>query len=502
MMKFRKTAAFLLCLAMLTGTGCSISIGGSKSGGNVSYSSSTKKYDVIDFSFEASEDLDVEDTRERDGKINKYEFSGDGFKALEVMNCGLDFCTSETYIKSLERSITSSNEKKGKSDEFESAKLDIPGLNAAEIFIVNKDKEGEQGEAHVSLTSEGYRLLISATYDLDDKDSVKQLMEDIAKTVKYTGDFHLPTEPQTYDCDLFSITAGPEWYIKDTIVENEKERGIEDVRLRYYYAQDLEHFRYPLLTIRTIPEDKFNTVEKLIEKQEKNSDESKYKTNVERGKEEISGYQADTFSFDISLAGIEMRSKTFYFSANGFVYTISISVNPGAEEMNNAEIQTLLDGLTIKQLSEEEIEKKKQEIEAARYKQYTFHGASFRLDSSLTTRDDLDSSKTYAGFSSTHADMRISCDGSGKDVEDAVRRLCEENADYADLKKEKVTVGSNEFVCVSWTITDQERKAEVYLLNIGNKLWTFDFGIDESYCEEGKDIIRNFLESLDFSNAG
>ena len=486
---------------MLTGTGCSVGKKSSKSGGDTSYSSSVKKYDVNNFTFEVSEDLDVKDTKELDGKINKYEFSGDGFRTLEIANYGCDFCTAEIYIKSLERSITYNNETKGKNDEFESSKLEVPDLNAAEILIVNKDEEGDYGEGHISLTAEGYRLSISATYDLDDKDSVKQLMEEIAKTVKYTGDFRLPTEPQAYDCDLFSITAGPEWYIKDSAVGNEKERGIEEIKLRYYYAQDLDHYMYPTLTIRIVPEDKSTTVDTLIEKQDKSADESKYKKNVERGKDEILGYQADTFSFDLSLGGIDMRSKSYYFSANGFIYAINTSVNISAEETNMADIQTLLDNLTIKQLSEEEIEKKKQEIEAARYKSYAFQGASFKLDSDLKTRDDLDSSQTYANFSGYHTDLRISVDNNSvKTADKAAQRTYDENANNEDVKIDKVTVGGNEFSCVSWTVPDLERKIEVYHIKVGDKLWTFDFGMDESYCEEGKDIIQHFLESLEFGN--
>jgi hypothetical protein len=486
---------------MLTGTGCSVGKKSSKSGGDTSYSSSLKKYDLDDFTFEVSEDLDVKDTKELDGKIYDYIFKGDGFSELEVMNSGNSLCTAETYIKLLERSTTRSNEKNGKNDEFESAKLDISGFNAAEIFIVNKDSEYDQGEAYVSLTTEGYHLLISAKYDLDNKDRVKQLMEEIAKTVKYTGDFRLPTEPQTYDCDLFSITAGPEWKLWDGTADKDKERGIKNIKMRYYYAQDLDHYYYPMLTIYVVPEDETTTIDTLIENQCERYDESKYQNNAERGKDEILGYQAETFSYDVSVGDIDMRSKIYYFCANGFIYAINTAVNISAEETNMADIQTLLDNLTIKQLSEEEIEKKKQEIEAARYKSYTFQGASFKLDSDLKTRDDLDSSQTYANFSGYHTDLRISVDNNSvKTADKAAQRTYDENANNEDVKIDKVTVGGNEFSCVSWTVPDLERKIEVYHIKVGDKLWTFDFGMDESYCEEGKDIIQHFLESLEFGN--
>ena len=74
-MKYRRIAAFILCLVMLTSTGCSVGKKGSSSGGGTSYSSSTKKYDIESFSFEVSEDLEVAETN-----VTKDHTMGDVYR--------------------------------------------------------------------------------------------------------------------------------------------------------------------------------------------------------------------------------------------------------------------------------------------------------------------------------------------------------------------------------------------------------------------------------------
>ena len=104
-MKYRGIAAFILCLVMLTSTGCSVGKKGSSSGGGTSYSSSTKKYDIESFSFEVSEDLEVAETNVTKDHTYGYTFSGNGIKKLEVTNYDVNYCTAEVSIQSIENDI-------------------------------------------------------------------------------------------------------------------------------------------------------------------------------------------------------------------------------------------------------------------------------------------------------------------------------------------------------------------------------------------------------------
>lgn len=497
-MKYRGIAAFLLCFAMLTGTGCSFSLKKSESDGNTLYSSSAKSYDVNGFTFEASEDLKTEDTNEIDGKINEYMFSGNGIKTLEVTNYGINYCTAEVSIQSLENTIKT--RKNDPAKEYETEKLDIPGFNAAAIHIVNDGDDDYCGESHIYVSTEGQSLCISAFYDLDDKDDVKELMRDIAKSVKYTGDFRLPTEQQSYDCDLFSLSCGPEWEIKDTN-KNEALSEETDISVRYIYAQDSEHYMYPKLTVRIVPEDEKNNIERFIEKSIKSAGESKFKSEPQRDKEEIFGYTADTLTFDVDTSGLSLRIKNFYFNANGYVYIISSNINKKAADVNTADLQKLLDNLNIKQLSDEEIAKRKQAHEEARYTAYTFRGASFEIASEMKPNRELDDSKKYADFSDYNTDLRIIVDELGADVEKKAQSALESLSvdGYEDTQTEKVTFGANEFVCVSGINSKEKRRAEVYLINVGKQIWSFDFGLNTDDYEYNKDIIEKFLESLDLS---
>lgn len=498
---------------MLTSTGCSFSLKKSESGGNTLYSSSAKSYDVNGFTFEASEDLKTEDTNEIDGKINEYMFSGDGIKTLEVTNYGINYCTAEVSIQSLENTIKT--RKNDPAKEYETEKLDIPGFNAAAIHIVNDGDDDYCGESYIYVSTEGQSLCISAFYDLDDKDDVKELMRDIAKSAKYTGDFRLPTEQQSYDCDLFSLSCGPEWEIKDTN-KNEALSEETDISVRYIYAQDSEHYMYPKLTVRIVPEDEKNNIERFIEKSVKSAGESKFKSEPQRDKEEIFGYTADTLTFDVDTSGLSLRIKNFYFNANGYVYIISSNINKKAADVNTADLQKLLDNLNIKQLSDEEIAKRKQAHEEARYTAYTFHGASFELASEMKPNRELDDSKRYADFSDYGMSLTVRTDVSSS-AEKALENDYAETAldaneterddnDHSprDLEKGNVKIGSYDIPYFSFVEPENyshyyDKYNTYYYLEANGKVWKFEFGFSEDDREDGKDIVEKFFESLDLS---
>lgn len=512
-MKYRGIAAFLLCFAMLTGTGCSFSLKKSESGGNTLYSSSAKSYDVNGFTFEASEDLKTEDTKEIDGKINEYMFSGNGIKKLEVTNYDVNYCTAEVSIQSIENDI-----KRRRNDpvkEYETEKLDVPGFNAAAIHIVNDGNDDYCGESELYITIEGRSLVITAIYDLDDKDDVKALMLDIAKSAKYTDDFRLPTEPQTYDCDLFSLTCGPEWELKDRNKNNEQSEERE-ISLRYIYAQDLEHYYYPQLTVTAVPKDEKNNIERFIEKSIKSAGESKFKSEPQRDKEEILGYTADTLTYDVDISSLSLRIKNFYFSANGYVYIISFDVNKNAIDANTADLQELIGNLNIKQLSDEEVAKRKQAHEEARYTAYTFHGASFELASEMKPNRELDDSKRYADFSDYGMSLTVRTDVSSS-AEKALENDYAETAldaneterddnDHSprDLEKGNVKIGSYDIPYFSFVEPENyshyyDKYNTYYYLEANGKVWKFEFGFSEDDREDGKDIVEKFFESLDLS---
>ena len=114
---------------------------------------------------------------------------------------------------------------------------------------------------------------------------------------------------------------------------------------------------------------------------------------------------------------------------------------------------------------------------------------------------ELDDSKKYADFSDNNTDLRIIVDESGADVEKKVQSTLESLSvdGYEDTQTEKVTFGANEFVCVSGINSKEKRRAEVYLINVGKQIWSFDFDLNTDDYEYNKDIIEKFLESLDLS---
>jgi hypothetical protein len=292
---------------------------------------------------------------------------------------GLEQCTAEVSVQAMVETIKS-NENDTATD-IETEKLDVTGFNAAAIHMTNSRDDGDKGESHLYLSTEGIQFCVSVVgYDPGERDKVKSLFSEIAKTVRYTGTEHLPTEPQSYDCEYFSLKCGPEWYIK---TNKNTDGEYTNIKLSYYYAQDLEHYSSPLLAISVRAEDEDTDPKKAADKAYESKKESRLISELKRGNEEIFGYQAETVSFVLVTGSIKVRYTNYYFSENGCLYTVSEGLNMRNESASAEELKAIMDTVKIKKLSAEELAKKQQDQETAGKQDVEICGLKYTLDSNF-----------------------------------------------------------------------------------------------------------------------
>jgi hypothetical protein len=508
-MKYRKIIAAALCLAMVCSAGCSLrSKKGSESGTKISYSSTTKKYDLSAFSFELSDDFSVKDTRElsTDGSICRYEFSADGFTTFEV-SCDTSTvcnCTAEVSAQDFYEYLMEKNGEKEKHSDIEKETIDVPGMDAAWVHTVSEypDDGIKQGESELYITTEAHGFEILATYDDPGRrESVKALLKEIAASVKYTSNDRLPTEEQSYENDYFSFTCGPEWYIRDMNAKSKStEKDNIDIQLTYYYAKDMEHYYYPRFSIGVTPEDDEYNVQIAAERSYESKKKSKLSSEVKRGTEEISGYTAETVSYVLDLSGNKGRYKSYFFSENGCVYVITESLNMRNEEGSRAELKAILDTLKIKKLSDEERAKRAQEHEAANYTEHSFNGAKFTLRSKFEV-DNMYGDKIKFNYNYGDMDLIVGCYDKGRSfddyVEDRIKSIRYANDVYI-LLTDNSRINGTLYVTTAYLdksdldSNNEPRTHSVYFLGRGDKVWEFEM----CYKPDDKSKAIGYLEEM------
>lgn len=519
-MKYKRISAFIICFAMLTSTGCSLGKKNSSSSeiSDHSYSSdsytsdssvsdssasdSYVKYELYDFSFELNKDFTIDKKDEDDDGNNGksyYDFTSNDLKGLSITTPRFEHCTAEVCVQAMLEFVNSS--KNNPTKDIETEKFDVPGLNAAAIHMTNIDDNGESGESYLYLTVEGSEMRADINgYKPEDREKVKALFRDIASSVKYNGTPYLPAEQQVYECDLFSLNCGSEWYIDDY---KDDDSGQVSVQLKYNYAQDIEHYSSPSLSIAVCHQDEGDNAQKAADEEYENKKKRSVVSECERSNEEIFGYNAETVSYVLKSGYFNNRIKMYYYNENGCLYTISEVFNTRDEEGSKSELKDILDTVVIKKISDEEIEKRKKAYEEWCNPSYTFHGASFNLISDLELEGELDDSSNVVDFHGGSPDLRISLKEDESDLEKAAETDKEmlSGVGYENVTIKGVSVGNNTFKCVSGINYSEQRVAEDYLIIVNGKLWKFDFGVNRDTYADDKFVIDRILESLDFSNA-
>lgn len=348
-MKIRKTAAFILCFSMLCSVGCSFGKGGSSESDNsTSLSSKAKKYDLTDFSFELSESFTVSKTIDcDDDSVYKYYFTGGGFDQLGV-SVPEEYCTAETSIKSLcdIYGIDSGNEK---ITDVEQEKLDYPGFNAASVCFTREGSSGDkETEGYLFLSVEGQSFEVDMKCSTDKREEAEELMKSIAATARYTGSYKLPTGIQNYDSRFMQISYDPKWAVVELNGTTEDQNTLM-LNIRYAYAQDLNHARYPYMKVDISPAGESRDPEAIADDQYAKYQESGLeRIENKRGTGEIFGCQAETVSSVVMIGSRKIDTENYFFTRDDHIYCISTFSDITGGESGKDEINELIKGIALK----------------------------------------------------------------------------------------------------------------------------------------------------------
>ena len=504
-MKCKNILAAALCLSMLVGTGCSLGKGSSsKTTSGYSFSSEKNKYDLAYFSFELSKDFSVENEKKiSSGEVSNYDFTGGDFLNFSVYTTGIEQCTAEVSAQAMIAMINGNENDKAENIETET--LDLPGLNAAAVYLTNPSDDEYDDEGYLLITSEGVELTARLDFKPDDRNNVKAFFKDIASTVKYTGTEHLPTEPQSYDCDFFSLNCGPEWYIKNNNKSGEDEAHI---KLSYYYAKDMAHYHTPALSISVKPLEDGNDPKKAADKSYESKKDLKSVSDIERGTAELLGHSTETLTYTADFSGIRSKITLSWFSENGYLYTISQELNMLDEKGSEAELKTLIDNITIKKLPHDQVEQRRQEREAESIQKIEFCGAKLDIVSKFESQRELENSRT---FHHNNKDMYIEMlfdddfDGS---LDDYIQRDVDMLGYINDLDKVGVrrVILSNMAHFETFDYTDKSTsegygktmKCSMYYHEHNGDIFRFLIGYPEKDREQALNYLENMLKTLTF----
>lgn len=297
------------------------------------YESSGKtKYELLNYSFEISDDfiLEYPDNIEEDYQ-GKLTFSGERISKIEVSGSGTSYGTAEFNVRETYRTML--DNESCTDTAYEIIPSDIFNVCAYHYRKTVSEKIGYECVSNYEITYQTNSFKMTAFYSSEDKDYALSVLEDIALSAVYTSDYMLPTEPYTFDSKYFSADCKPEWIVD----ENPKERLDDDGCGEYYnakicYAEAESDAEYAISVKLKVEKPKNNRTPLMCadiaytNMHEKGSESIKY-DELERGQEEIFGYKAETFSFKVTAdgsLGISWAQKTYWFDKDGYVYSVSV----------------------------------------------------------------------------------------------------------------------------------------------------------------------------------
>lgn len=294
--------------------------------------SSKTKYELLNYSFEISDDFILESP---DNINEKYEgrltFSGENIPRIEISGSGTSYGTAEFNARETYRSMLDSESCADTAYEI------IPSENfnicAYHYRETDHPTSGMECISNYEIIYQTNKFNIIAFYSPENKDYALSVLEDIALSAVYTSDFRLPAEPYTFDSKYISVSCDPKWII----VENTEESLDEDGCGNIYTASidiaeadsDAEYAVKVKLSVDKPKNDRTPSIladmtfTRLYEKESKNI---KF-DELERGQEEIFGYKAETCSYKIttdSSTDICWFQKTYWFEKDSYVYSVSV----------------------------------------------------------------------------------------------------------------------------------------------------------------------------------
>ncbi|MBR1824367.1 MAG: hypothetical protein IJ779_09070 [Ruminococcus sp.] len=370
-MKIRKTIAFILALAAMTGiSGCA-----DKEVSSSEVSSSISEEETTQFQVSLPDDVQ---SKLDDLKKPFYTVSGDTY---ELENFRFDISENFTFKEDSDDTIvfqcknkpivlgviryaemgnqTAMSAAKGiaKACEEKGYRAEVAEIERSdcECACVKADKPVEILELaeytdsmhcdYFFVRKERSLFSFLISYADADEEAAYGYANDLMDNLEYTGDVFIDSEPDTYENDYFIIEHDDKWYAND---EGIADQYTQSAKVRYSLVDD-EALIYAGITLKGSSQIEEASSEERAEKSYESRKESAFSDNVKKEESEILGHKAVCVSMNVNLADdLSNYMRNYYFDENGKYYLISLVVPADDDGTVEKDIEELLEHITLK----------------------------------------------------------------------------------------------------------------------------------------------------------
>lgn len=470
-----------------------------------------KVYETSFYRFSTDRGLKLTDSRDYDddGIADKFEFEGKGIISLELTGSSVRQlrakASAEDYAESLrdDENIT----------DIETEVIEDAPYECAACHYTNTDNEKSAGQCISSyyMTYQSMELAVFAHYKKSDAKRARAEMKKIMCSAEYISDKFLPTEPQDYDTPYFTLHYDPKWGIARDLEADLTKDNVVSVKFCYAETDDPDKYLFPCLAINILNNGGTETAAEKAQSGYDKKQDLRTTKDIELSTVDFMGNEAQLLSYRISAGDIHWSIRNWYFDLNGMIYIVSSTINDGSED-DLKDIDELLSGLTLRQLTEEEIAVQHQAREEARTTDETFRDASFIMDSRIE-RSSLESERSvdFLGYTRnleiTVHDYILSPEELAESTADRKREWAETDPDSTpadwDIKVSDETVSGYDMALLSYIEPENashsyDEHFRIYYLSRDEELWEFEFSNSPDYEEEMTEFITQFFGSLKF----
>ncbi|GEM_PF-2719851 len=500
-------AASIAALVAVSLCSCSSVNSSSSNDGTASVSSdSHKNYELVNFSFSADGSL----TDERHysvnatGKDEQISFEGKYFSSLTAAGKSICHRTPELMI---EEDMKMYGAESGISD-LRTDTIQAGDLTVYAIHYRCKDEEKDKTAFSSYLCVAEDRLFsLSGFYNASHEKKCIELLDDIARSIKYTSDYRLPDEPWEYSGKYISLSGSADWCADTSdFTSDENVSSAENIELKLQKADDLKK-SYSVASVRVTKELEFDTAAEYADQAEEQTSGSSFITILDRSSSEIAGRPAELLSTLTSISDTYLRKDRYWLMANDALYIFNVvwacDENGDDAYGTYAELKEAISRFTIPELSEDELKQLDDDQGTARMEDFNCSGITFTADRSFKESDHT-SPLNIGEFYSPPTGIRLYIKASpNPDID--VRAYAEEKSKSpgerlggtADVKQYS---GKYDIWSVKILPEDTDDHCDLYFYTSDNGIFvSFELTCSQSDTDRAEAFMEQMINTLDLS---
>lgn len=367
--------------------------------------------------------------------------------------------------------------------------------------ITYLDAEENQFVRSFYYFNESRCLELTAVYDEKKQKKALTELDEIAKSVQFTSDYRLDSEPTSFDCDYFSVNYGDKYIERKKNTDLTEDNAVS-ISFGYRMAEKIEQTFAPSLSIAVMQNGGRKKASEYAEEQFQKTSKTKQDDQappvLESGS--ILGFHADCITSGLSLMDMQLQRKQFFFDCNDAVYQIAVLTQKELQQ-DADDITELLNNVTIKQLSADIVEQKKQERESVRFADYTSKFFTFTVDARFQPSGKIDENKSYLNLNDFPNYIHMSdeyCMGSFAEMIE--KRVAELEADGITPTQDTYSTERYTFTTLSHPETDttlhSNKLITEFYFEANDEAYSIMVGYNEDTADDVFTIVYDMLDTL------